>query len=644
MKIFKFTLVVVGFSVLFICVGSCTTSDEQLSPGETEIDSIEISPDSDSMEVENADVQITPMSPIGTPYKTGVSHFQVGDVIQAGDFTMSLLGWNTSSTDGKGFKADPGNVFVLIDFVLINRGNQLLDINEFSMKLLDEHGEKYRKHPSSYFDRSFNPNEQVRGIIPIEVPESLRNLQFIYQPVVKEAEVEIVVDLGPEPISFDLPDELQIPEMQAYSIGEDISYSDVEVTVLGWRLSQGNENDKPAEGTKLIVVDLLIMNKGNERFRYVPSRCIYLRDENLTRYKHDSRFWHSPNVTSNTYLDPNEPLRIDVVFQVPEDLYEFYVLYDDDDVEDGIAEIYVYLPSEPVSMEIPKDTGAFSDENYTIGREIELGDLSIMVLGWSKSHDMGSFWQPEEGNEFVIVDVFMVNHGEIITVPHRHMKLYDEELHEFRGDIEPGYPFWPMLFNDISHGERIRGKIVFEVPEDSDDFTFWVGLPPDDKDHITIRLGEEPAVFEPPSRLVAPNPDTYQVGEAIKIGDLELLVHLLEDPILNFYVETEDVSEFLVVEVIIKNFGNETGQSINGNYEPQIRDENGFRITIDYFHYLLDQPDYYALLDPIATGEQANAFLIYHVPLNSKGFVFLFNPGWIVEDYSGDGVLIDLAD
>lgn len=618
------------------------TADGRDTGGEAEVGLIETPLDSDIMEAEDVDAQMPPSPPIGTPYQMGDIPFQVGDVIRAGDLVMSVLGWSTSPTRELR-TADPGNVYVMTDFVLINRGEQLLDIHIFLMVLLDENGVIYRLPGKimDAFDLSLNPGEQVRGLIPIEVPESSRGLQFVYQPYGEEAEVDIVVDLGPEPIALDFPEELHILETHVHSIGEEISYGEVTVTVLGWRLSQGNENGRPAEGTKLVVVDALIVNKGSEALKR-PHWNIFLRDTDLNRYEYDSRFWHSPRSVVTTIV-PGEPMRLDVVFQVPETVNEFYLIYDDENADDEVNELYVDLPSEPVTAEVPVGASVFGDEIHAIGQEIGHGDLTLAVLGWSKSTG-DDIQQPEEGNVYVIVDVLIVNHGETVNVPKRHMKLFDAELREYRHVMGSRLPFpWPLNFDDIGRGERLRGQVAFEVPSDSSDHIFVVELSSSEGGQVAVSLGAQPATFDPPSKLLAPNPNAFRVGETIKLGDLELLVVSCAESFGRLGVEPKAGYKFFIVEVSLTNLGSKSVDSDSSMYQPQIRDATGYRFEINPFLYLNGQSNYRALQDPIAAGEQVHAFLFYEVPIESSGFVLLFDPKWIVGDDGGDGVSIDLG-
>ena len=630
--------------ILLLWLGACMLTGTILPSGEEGTSPARTPLDVEGPAAGGADVHIPP---IGTPYQMGGTPFQVGDVILAGDLVMSVLGWNTTSERGMS-TAGPGNVYVMVDLVLINRGRQLQDIHIFSMVLQDESGETYRLAGKVYpvvFDLSLNPGEQTRGLIPIEVPESSRGLQFHYQPYVDGEEVEIVVDLGPEPVALDLPEALSIPEAHVHALGEEIPYGDVAVTVMGWRLSQGNENARPAEGTKLVVVDVLVVNKGNEAFRFRPDQYVFLRDADLNRYEHDSRFRHSPTVFRDTVIAPGEPVRLDVVFQVPEDRHAFYLMYDDEKEDDAVNEVYVNLPAEPAAAEVPGEASVFGGEIHAMGQEIRHGDLSLAVLGWSKSMG-GDFSQPEEGNIYVVVDVLVVNHGQTVDVPSWNMKLFDAQLREYRAslDFQPTFP-WPTASDDIGRGERLRGQIAFEVPSESSDHVFAIELSPNSEDQVAVSLGPQPATFEPPSTLLTPNPNAFRAGEPIRLGDLELLVVGSEESYGRPGVEPESGYKFLIVEVRLTNLGSKGIDSVSTlyQYQPKIRDATGYRFDIDPFLYFKDLPNAEALKKPIAAGAQAHAFLFYDVPIESSGFVLLFYPKWILGDEGGDGIAIDLG-
>jgi hypothetical protein len=109
--------------------------------------------------------------PLGTS-SGATTNYKVGDVISYGDLTLVVLGWSVSPKDYRGFAADPGNKYVLVDLVLFNRSGRQLPVNLFGAKLRDVSGQEYTFNGPVPFDGEFNPGERARGQLPIQVPEA----------------------------------------------------------------------------------------------------------------------------------------------------------------------------------------------------------------------------------------------------------------------------------------------------------------------------------------------------------------------------------------------------------------------------------------------------------------------------------------
>jgi hypothetical protein len=265
-----------------------------------------------------------------------------------------------------------------------------------------------------------------------------------------------------------------IPQETIYQVGDIISIDNTILVVLGWDNPPGGDFNPPAEGKKYLAVDLLLANQGENSFNVSPPFQMTLKDPTGQKYNVNGKAnLASGSSPPNGELNPGEILRGKVGFHVPEDQTNFLFVYEAKLW--GLGEVSVNLGSTPVSMEPPTDLNLTQQQIvYQIGDLIEISNLAIQVL--QVSFPAGNdIVKPKEDHKFVSVDVQVENLGdqvqEISSIVQMYLKDSTGQKYTFhlgaQSIIDSGLPD-----DELQPGERIRGQIGFQVPENAAGLVF----------------------------------------------------------------------------------------------------------------------------------------------------------------------------
>jgi hypothetical protein len=258
-----------------------------------------------------------------------------------------------------------------------------------------------------------------------------------------------------------------LPQETIYQVGDIISIDDTILVVLGWDQPPGGDFNPPDEGKKYLVVDLMIANQGNKSFNSSPVFQMTLKSPSGQKYNLNGKAnAASGSNLPNGEVNPGEVIRGKVGFQVPQDQTDFIFVYEANLI--GLGEVSVDLGSTPLAMDPPQSLNlAKQQEIYQVGDLIEISDLVIQVLG--VSYPTGTeVIRPKEGYKFVAVDVQVENQGssvqEVTSVVQMYLKDDTGQKYTFhlgaQSVIGGGLPD-----DELSPGERIRGQIGFQVPQ-----------------------------------------------------------------------------------------------------------------------------------------------------------------------------------
>ena len=215
--------------------------------------------------------QLTPKSEIGNLNGPSSQNYTVGDVVNGSIMMIVVLGWDYIEGDEALTK---GKKYVAVDLVLKSNSPKK-EFPEYSINLIDEAGNTYqtdeaktfKKNPGINFCSGIYPRETQRGKLCFQVLEESNSFLLALNENSYSSSREALIDLGLRSRAIDLPSELTKLEGD-YAIGDIIEYQNESLVLSGWRFSQGSEGSRPENGTKLIVIDLLIINNGESNLEF----------------------------------------------------------------------------------------------------------------------------------------------------------------------------------------------------------------------------------------------------------------------------------------------------------------------------------------------------------------------------------------
>jgi hypothetical protein len=558
--------------------------------------------------------------------------YQVGDIVQIGDTVMVVLGWEASSCN-EFTKPDAGKQFVLVDMLLVNQGESSTSISSMlQMSLKDETDQRYtvdfgasmvseRDSP----DGELAPGERVRGTVGFQVPKEADELTFVFDADVFGSG-KVFVALPAEPVSMEPPSEL-VGEttLVAYAVGDVIEISDMVFVVLGWDSPSGDEFNAPDAGKRFVVVDVLLVNQGSTGTTVSSMAQMWLKDETGQKY--------SPDLSASVAADrdspegeilPGERVRGAVGFQVPEDAGVLTFVFDAEMF--GLGKLFVGLPLEPIVLEPPAELGGETEQaTYEVGELVEIANAVIAVLGW-ESPPGDEFSSPDPGKRFVVVDVLVVNKGQsssgISTM--MQMSLKDETGQRYTIDLfasDAAGRAGPD--GELLPGERVRGAVGFQVPEDAGTLTFVFDAEVFDYGKVFVTLPEEPISLAPPSQVPGEMPMTvHQVGEEVAKGTVVLTVHAVSYPEGDMFTQPADGNQFLVVDLTIENKGS-SAVDFSSLLQMTLKDPTGQRYIVDLG--ATSAGDGTPPEGELSAGEKVRGQVGYEVPVDGGPFVFVFD-------------------
>ncbi len=254
-----------------------------------------------------------------------------------------------------------------------------------------------------------------------------------------------------------------------YEVGDIISIDNTILVVLGWDNPPGGDFNPPDEGKKYLVVDVMLANQGGNSFNISPVFQMTLKDQSGQKYNINGKAnVASGSNTPNGELNPGEVLRGKVGFHVPEESNNFQFVYEAKIL--GLGEVSVNLGPTPVSMDPPANLNlAHQQKIYQIGDLIEISDLRVQVI--AVTYPAGNnIVKPQEDHKFASVDVQIENAGETVqeisSIVQMYLKDSTGQKYTFhlgaQSIIDTGLPD-----DELQPGERIRGQIGFQIPENS---------------------------------------------------------------------------------------------------------------------------------------------------------------------------------
>jgi hypothetical protein len=248
-----------------------------------------------------------------------------------------------------------------------------------------------------------------------------------------------------------------------------------------------------------------------------------------------------------------------------------------------------------------------------------------VVLGWEIVPSDVMF-KPDEGNQFIAVDMLFVNKsgGSENLSSLLQMTLRDETGQKYDIDFMANSATGSSTpEGELSSGERVRGKIAFQVPQSVEDLTFVYDASVIGTGKVFVELGSEPSSIEPPVKIDGETEqDAYAVGEAIEVEELTITVNEVLYPAGDGFSQPKAGNKFVVIDLTLENRSTEA-EAISTVLQTELKDLTGQRYTIDILATGASggsTPD-----GELAPGEVLRGQIGYQVPADASGLVFIFD-------------------
>jgi hypothetical protein len=279
-------------------------------------------------------------------------------------------------------------------------------------------------------------------------------------------------------------------------------------------------------------------------------------------------------------------------------------------------------PTQAAPAVVPSPTGP---QKYKIGDIVSIGDSVMVVLGWEVVPG-DEFNKPDPDKKFIAVDVLVVNQSQSARSVSSllQMSLKDETGQKYDVDLmSSAAANASSIDGEIAPGERVRGKVGFQVPENAQGLQFVFDADIFGTGKVFVDLGAEPIAIEPPTELAGETEQqTFNVGDIIEIGTFTLTVNEVAYPTGDQYNKPDPGHKFLVVDVTIGNKGT-SAVLISSMLQMWVKDSEGQKYDLDLMASVASggtTPD-----GEIAAGEKIRGQVGFQVPENAVGLIFVFD-------------------
>jgi hypothetical protein len=266
-----------------------------------------------------------------------------------------------------------------------------------------------------------------------------------------------------------------------------------------------------------------------------------------------------------------------------------------------------------------------SPQTYAVGDIIAIKDVTLVVLGWERPEG-DEFSKPKSGQTFVAVDLLLLNTGEASAAISSliQMALKDGSDQKYTPDLMASTATHASAPDgEIAPGERVRGKVGFEVPQDATGLLFVFDADVFGSGKVFVALGEQPTALDPPAELAGERPlPTHQLGEAIPAGDLTLMVNAVDAPKGDQFSKPKPGNRFVVVDLTIENTA-QTAAHLSSLAQMSLKDRAGWKYTLDLLATTAaggSSPD-----GELAAGEKLRGKVGFEVPQDATGLLFVFD-------------------
>jgi hypothetical protein len=264
------------------------------------------------------------------------------------------------------------------------------------------------------------------------------------------------------------------PANQEFKIGDVIHINELNLAVIGWEELKPTDLAKPEAGKKFIAVELVFVNTGKDAAHVSSLAQMKLKDDTAQQY--DADFMASMAVGSKApdgEIAAGEKLRGKVGFAVPVEAKGLQYVFDASLFSSG--KVFVSLGDAPDSVEAPAEmAGEAPQKLYNVGDAIQIGDI-VLTVNEVKTPKASQIAKPEKGKRFLVVDLTLENKATKAAnlSSMLQMQLKDASGQAYGSDLMASMASGGKAPDgELAPGEKIKGQVGFQVPEDAKDLTF----------------------------------------------------------------------------------------------------------------------------------------------------------------------------
>lgn len=261
----------------------------------------------------------------------------VGELVSGDRMELVIESFDRGVDFGDFYDADAGNEFVLVRIALKNTSDDYLSVsNLLQTRMRDDDDYQYSQtfapgDEATFNDGQFVPGEVERGGIPFEIPEDASGLELVF-------DFDVSIFGGIDRATIDLEQQAdtvhkleQELAIDVYSVGDTISFGDVEVTVNEMHTeSELGSFAEPDGGNEYVIINISITNNTGEEQRFSTILQMMVKDEEGYTYQEDlmASTQLDRGFDEGTPLSDGETRRGELVYEIEEGLSPLYWVFE----------------------------------------------------------------------------------------------------------------------------------------------------------------------------------------------------------------------------------------------------------------------------------------------------------------------------
>ena len=259
---------------------------------------------------------------------------------------------------------------------------------------------------------------------------------------------------------------------------------------------------------------------------------------------------------------------------------------------------------------------------HNVGDVIESTNYVFIILGWEFVSGDDA---PAEGKKYIAVDMLLVNKQKLpeeIKIAEM-VRLVDDTGQRYLISEDATYAakgagiYGINVDGELAAGDKVRGKVGFQVPENSSglqlDFTVQ-----SDWSIPSVILGSEPVTVEPPSEIPGVIPqEAYKIGEEIDIKNATFTINTVSHNSGDDFGQPDPTTKYLAVEMTLSNKSAETIFFMS-LFQIALKCSSGREYDVDLTGPLTTIPEM-----EIAPGQFSRGWVVFRVAEEETGYFFI---------------------